>query len=184
MQKNIEIKYNKGSAMIIVVFFFVFISLTILIGIVTPVVREFQIASDNYSSKKSYFIAESGVEDVMYRIKNSMEIGTIGTERTLYIDGYLAPIPTELTDIGGGQKQIITTGSVNSNERTVGLKITTATGVSFNYGVLVGQGGIELMGVERSMGIFMLMGQLQVIVLLLLQALLFLQIVRPLLQIK
>lgn len=144
MKNKIKIKYNEGAAMIIVVLFFMFISLTILIGIVTPVVREFRIASDNFDSKQSYFNAESGVEDMMYRIKNNMDVGTIGTERTLFLNGFFVPIPTEFNDLGGGQKQIITTGDVNSNERTVGLTLTTSTGVSFNYGVLVGQGGVYL----------------------------------------
>jgi len=146
MNKLIKNKTNSGAAMMIVVFFFMFISLTILIGIVTPVVREFRIATSTFDSKQSYFIAESGVEDMMYRVKNSMDVGTIGVDRTLYLDGSFVSIPTELTDIGSGQKQITTTGGVNSNERTVNLTLTTATGVSFNYGVLVGQGGITLGG--------------------------------------
>lgn len=146
MKKIINLKYNKGAAMIIVVFFFMLISLTILFGIVTPVVREFQIARDTYNSKQSYFIAESGVEDMMYRVKNSMDVGTIGVDRVLFLENSFVPIPTEYTDVGGGRKQITTTGNVNSNERTVNLTLTTATGVSFNYGVLVGQGGIDLGG--------------------------------------
>jgi hypothetical protein len=144
MKNIIKIKYNGGAAMITVVIFFMFISLTILIGIVSPVIREFKIASDNFDSKQSYFTAESGVEDMMYRIKNSMNVGTVGSDRTLYMNSTLVPIPTELTDLGGGKKQITTTGDVNSNERTVSLSLTTSTGVSFNYGVLVGQGGVYL----------------------------------------
>lgn len=132
--------------MMIVVFFFVFISLTILIGIITPVVREFRIAQDNFDSKKAYFIAESGVEDIIYRIKNNMNVGTIGTERTLFLDDSFFPIPTELSDLGGGHKHLITTGDIKTNQRTVDLMLTTSTGVSFNYGVLVGPGGVELEG--------------------------------------
>jgi hypothetical protein len=141
-----KIQTNKGAAMMVVVFFFMFISLTILIGIITPVVREFNIASDNFDSKQSYFIAESGVEDMMFRVKNSMNIGTLGSTRTLYLNGLFVPIPTDLTDVGGGQKRITTVGSVDSNERTIELTLSTATGVSFNYGVLVGQGGVTLGG--------------------------------------
>ncbi len=144
MKKESTIQKNKGAAMMIVVFFFMFISLTILIGIVTPVVREFKIASDNYSSKQSYFIAESGAEDLVYRIKNNMETGTMGDNRTLFLNNIYTTIPMELTDIGGGRKQIIATGNVNSNERTVGLTLTTTTGTSFNYGVQSGIGGVYL----------------------------------------
>ena len=146
MKNKIKIKNNGGAAMIIIVFFFMLISLTILFGIVTPVVREFQIAKSTYNSKQSYFIAESGVEDIMYRVKNSMNVGTIGSSRTLYLNNSFVPIPTDLTDLGGGHKEITTTGDVNSNERTVDLVLTTATGVSFNYGVQVGQGGIDMVG--------------------------------------
>lgn len=146
MRKRIKIQKNGGAAMMVVVFFFMFISLTILIGIVTPVVREFKIASDNFSSKQSYFIAESGAEDMMYRIKNNMEVGTIGEDRTLFLNGSFVSVPTSLADLGGGKKQIISMGNVNSNERKVNLILTTTEGVSFNYGVQVGQGGIEING--------------------------------------
>lgn len=146
MKKNIKYKTNSGAAMMIVVLFFMFISLTILVGIITPVVREFKIASNNFGSKQSYFIAESGAEDMVYRVKNNMDIGIIGTDRTLYLNNSFVSIPTTFTDLGGGKKQISTTGNVNSNERTVGLTLTTTTGVSFNYGVQVGQGGIDMNG--------------------------------------
>lgn len=139
-------EYQKGAAMIIVVFFFMFISLTILIGIVTPVVREFRIAGANYDSKSAFFLAESGIEDIMFRIKNNMDVGTIGVDRTLYIDNTYVDIPTEITDLVGSQKQITTMGDVDSHQRKVNLQVTTSTGVSFNYGVLVGPGGVTLEG--------------------------------------
>ena len=146
MKNKKIIKKNKGAAMITLVFFFMFISLTILIGVVTPVVREFRIASENFNSKKAYFVAESGIEDMVYRVKNNMNIGTIGTDRTLFMDNSFLSIPTEFTDLNGGRKQITTLGDVNSNQRKVNLILNTAAGVSFNYGVLVGQGGVELDG--------------------------------------
>lgn len=146
MQEKNKIQKNKGAAMMIVVLFFMFISLTILVGIITPVVREFMISKDNFDSKQAFFIAESGVEDIMYRVKNSMDVGTIGVDRTIYLNDSFFPIPSEYTDIGGGRKQITTTGDINSNQRKVNLTLSTATGVSFNYGVLVGQGGVELDG--------------------------------------
>lgn len=139
-------EYQKGAAMIIVVFFFMFISLTILIGIVTPVVREFRIASANYDSKSAFFLAESGIEDIMFRIKNNMDVGTIGVDRNLYINDTYVDIPTEITDLVGSQKQITTMGDVDFHQRKVNLIVTTSTGVSFNYGVLVGPGGVTLEG--------------------------------------
>ena len=139
MRKNIKYKKNGGAAMMVLVFFFVFISLSILIGIVTPTVREFKIAGDSFKSKQTYFFAESGVEDVLYRLKNSMQ--TNGTETLSLGD---SEATTTITDIGGGQKQISTIGDTNSIQRKVDVTLNTATGVSFNYGVLVGQGGVYL----------------------------------------
>jgi len=139
-----KIQKNGGAAMMVLLFFFVVISITILLGIVTPVVRELKISNDSLDSRKSYFMAESGMEDLMYRIKNSMEVGTLGDDRMLFIDDMNFSIPTTVTEGLGGSKSITIQGDVESRERTVDVSLTTSTGVSFNYGVLVGQGGVFL----------------------------------------
>ncbi|ETB64196.1 MAG: hypothetical protein O210_OD1C00001G0684 [Parcubacteria bacterium RAAC4_OD1_1] len=134
-----RLQKNKGAAMMIVVFFFVIISLTILVGVIFPVVREFGIAKDNIDSKKAYFASESGLEDVLYRVKNGMQVDNI---EDLVIDSTTAQ--TQITDISGGKKQITSLGDQDSHQRKVDIIVSTASGVSFNYGVLVGQGGIYL----------------------------------------
>jgi len=55
-----KIKRNGGAAMLISVVFFLFISLAIISGLVSPTVRELKNATVNLNSKKSYFLAESG----------------------------------------------------------------------------------------------------------------------------
>ncbi len=137
--KNQKLQTNKGAAMIIVVFFFVMISLTLLVGIIFPVVREFNIAKDTIDSKKAYFASESSLEDVLYRVKNGMQVDD--TE-SLIIDNTTAT--TEITDISGGRKQITSTGDEDFHQRKVDAIVSASSGVSFNYGVLVGQGGIYL----------------------------------------
>jgi Tfp pilus assembly protein PilX len=134
-------KTDKGAAMLIVVLFFVFISLTLLVGIVTPVVREFRISSANLESKQAYFLSESGVEDALYRVKNNKQIGS---SETLVLGTSSAT--TAITNLSGGQKDITTVGTDDSHQRKVDLVLSTASGVSFNYGVQVGQGGIDLSG--------------------------------------
>jgi len=144
MLNNKQYKKNGGAAMMILLFFFIIISMTILLGIVTPVVRELKISGDSLDSRKSYFMAESGIEDMIYRVKNGMDAGSIGEDRTIFIDGEFFPIPTVLTDGIGGKKTITIQGDVESRQRTVSTSLTTSSGVSFNYGVLVGQGGVYL----------------------------------------
>lgn len=132
---------NKGAAMMILVFFFVFISVVILAGIINPVVRESRVANNLFASKKSYFLAESGTEDAIYRIRNNKQIS--GAE-TLSIDGDSATL--SITTTGNNQKQIDSIGDSNSRQRKVSVDVTTSTGVSFNYGLLAGIGGIDLSG--------------------------------------
>jgi hypothetical protein len=145
--KENTIQKNKGAAMIIVVFFFMFMSLTILIGIITPVVREFKIASANFDSKKSYFTAESGVEDVLYRIKNSM---MVGSSEDLTIDD--SSTTTTVTDISSSHKEITSLGETGEVERRVFTSVDTGVGASFSYGVLTGGGGFFMSNNSRING--------------------------------
>src|SRR3990167_6822540 len=107
MQKQInkKIKRNSGAAMLISVVFFLFISLAIIAGLVSPTVREFKNASVNLNSKKSYFLSESGSEDAAYRIINNM---TIGSSETITLDSNSAT--TVITSPSGGVKQIVSLG--------------------------------------------------------------------------
>lgn len=130
---------NRGAAMIIVIVFFVFISMTILVGIITPVVREFKIAGTTFSSKNSYYLAESGIEDALYRIRNSRQISAsetlvLGTSSTT----------TTITDISSSQKRIVSLGDADSKQRKIDLTVTTGVGVSFSYGVQTGKGGFSM----------------------------------------
>ena len=139
MKNTNKIQKNTGAAMMIVVIFFMFISLVILTGIVSPVVNEFKIASDNFQSKKAYFIAESGVEDVIYRLKNNLNVGA---SESLTIDG--STTLTSVTDVTNSQKEIVSLGETNSVNRKVSVKVNTGDGVSFSYGVQVGVGGFVM----------------------------------------
>ena len=141
MKNNTKIKYNGGAAMMVLVVFFVFISLTILMGIVSPTVREYRTATDNFKSKQTYFLAESGIEDVVYRLKNSIK-----TAETQILVLGTSQATTTITNIGGGQKKISTLGDTNFLQRKIEVTLTTAVGVSFNYGVQVGEGGFKFTG--------------------------------------
>jgi len=132
---------NSGQAMIITVVFFIFISLAIISGLVGPSVREFKVASEMINSKKSYVLAESGVEDAFYRILKNKPITS---SETITLDSNSAT--TEINTIGGNQKEIISIGDVLNYQRKLNLALTAGAGASFNYGVQVGQGGIDLQG--------------------------------------
>jgi hypothetical protein len=134
-----KLQYNKGAAMMMFVIFVLFGGLTVVIGIVTPVVREFQIAKSTIDSKSAYFLSESGVEDAFYRVKHNRQISS--TE-TIVLGSYTAT--TTITSVGSTEKDIVSLGDVYGNQRTITLVARTGVGTVFKYGSQSGQGGIVL----------------------------------------
>jgi len=142
MKKNSKkIKRNRGAAMLIVVVFFLFISLAIIAGLVSPTIREFRNASVNLSSKQSYFLAESGSEDAVYRILNDI---TIGESEIITLNNNSAT--TNIETIFGNSKQISSLGDVRSFQRETSIALQAGAGVGFNYGIQSGDGGFLLSG--------------------------------------
>ena len=127
--------------MIISVIFLLFISLSLIFGISNSVIREFKITQDVVKSTQSYFTAESGNEDVTYRIKNGK---TVGATESLSLNG--ATTNTTISDIVGG-KEVLSSSNFDNLIRKVKTQLTiSSSGVSFNYGVQAGDGGFSLQG--------------------------------------
>jgi len=139
MKKNLFKNKQEGSALMVVMVLFVGVSLSVGLGLTVPVIRANRIATNNLESKRSYFISESGIEDVYYRMKNSI---IVGASETLTIGSSTATTTT--TDISGGRKTVQSVGITNNRYRTTGLGVSKGEGVSFNYGVQSGRGGIVM----------------------------------------
>ncbi|MES2023385.1 MAG: hypothetical protein V4439_01755 [Patescibacteria group bacterium] len=135
--KNKKIKYNSGAAMLISVIFFLFISLAIIAGLVSPSVREFKIARDYLQSRQSFFLSESAIEDSYYRINNSLPLGSTDT---LTIGSTTATATIVADDVNN--KTITSLGDLSSRQRTNQLKINSNSSVVFAYGTQAGEGGI------------------------------------------
>lgn len=129
-------KKNSGAAMLMSLVFFLFISLAIITGLVSPSVREFKNANVGLNSKQSYFLAESGSEDAVYRILKSK---TIGSSETITLGS--GSTTTTITSIGSSQKVISALGDVFNYQRKVSVTLTAGDGVVFKYGTQSGQGG-------------------------------------------
>lgn len=137
MKKDFKkIRKNGGAAMLISVIFFLFITLAIISGLVSPTVRGFRNANVNLNSKKSYFLAESGSEDAVYRISKNM---TIGGSETITLDSNT--VNTTITTLLGNIKQIVSLGNVSSLERKASVVLKTGNGIVFKYGTQAGEGG-------------------------------------------
>jgi hypothetical protein len=140
MQKDFKkIKRNGGAAMLISVVFFLFITLAIISGLVSPSVREFKNSNDAIKSRQSLFLSESGAEDVYFRLKTAK---SLSSPETLSLNGNTTT--TTITDSGYNQKTITALGNVSQRRRNNKLVLTTGDGVSFSYGVQSGVGGFEI----------------------------------------
>ena len=135
-ETKIKIKKNKGSAMLITVIFFLFISLAIIAGLIGPSVREFKIANDLSRSRQSFVLSESGAEDALYRLRVGK---TIGSAETIVLNGSTAT--TSIVTSGFNEKTITALGDVDLRQRTNKIVLTTGVGVSFKYGIQAGLGG-------------------------------------------
>lgn len=125
--------------MLISVVFFLFISLAIISGLVSPTVREFKNSSDLIKSRQSLFLSESGAEDAYYRLKNAL---AVDSSETITLNNNTAT--TTITDSSYNEKTVIAEGDVSSRERKNKLVLLAGTGVSFSYGVQSGVGGFTM----------------------------------------
>lgn len=129
--------FKKGQATIIATLFFLFISLIVISGSSSLVLKESKIIKNLIFSKESYFLAESGIEDVSYRIMN---LKSVDSTEILKIDDFYAT--TTVVTLDTDQKEITAQGSVFNSIRKIKAKMTTDTSLSFHYGVQMGEGGL------------------------------------------
>lgn len=132
-------KNNKGQIFLMAVVFFVFISLPVIFSFAIPTLSEYKNAIRLLNSKKSYYVAESGVEDVVYRIKKG-ELYDIN--EVLNINGLYAT--TTITNLSGDEKEITSSANFLNSVRKVIVNLTIDEGIAFNYGVQVGNGGFRM----------------------------------------
>jgi len=131
-------KDQAGQAMIGSVLFVLLAGMLLMTGSVNPGVRSSKDATSIDSSLSSFHLAESGVEDVLYRLKNGL---TVSSNEVLSLDGNQTN--TAVTD-SGNSKTITALGNITNYIRKIQAQAVTGTGIAFNYGVQVGQGGFVL----------------------------------------
>src|SRR3990167_3203230 len=127
---------NAGQAILTAVVFFMFVYMIVVSGAYTVSYKESKSSRDFGTSKKSFFMAESGLEDLAYRIIKGKNYDTV---EILSLDGFFAT--TTVADING-DKEITATGTASKMIRRSKIKLANNDGVSFHYGVQVGSGGI------------------------------------------
>ncbi|HEY4508826.1 MAG TPA: hypothetical protein VJC13_00915 [Candidatus Paceibacterota bacterium] len=131
-------KYNKGAAMLVAVIFFLFASLTVVLGIINPILKQAAISKSIIYSKESYYLAEGALEDVVYRLKNNKQVSS--TE-VLSLNGDISTTTVANTVSG---KQVVSLATAMGLSRKMQADVVLGTGISFHYGIQAGDGGFSL----------------------------------------
>ncbi len=136
MIKDKKNHYQRGVVSIIALLVMSSIVAVVVFSIGMTVIIQKQTGKSLLNSKKSYYMAESGMEDAVYRKTKGYNLPS----GTLNLDD--ADIDQTLNTVGN----ITTIDSVSSylnNIRKLRTTLSvTTTGVAFHYGVQVGEGGL------------------------------------------
>lgn len=138
---------RKGFAGLITLLFVVSISLIVVSSFAFVAMREIRITRAAADSVKSYYAAESGIEDAVYRFVAGKQIAS----------GEVVATGTGTTTItiatAGARKTITAAGVSRDAYRTLQAVINeNTTGISFHYGIQVGDGGLSLGGNAEVIG--------------------------------
>lgn len=127
---------NRGEAMITAVIFLLFVSLVVAFAFSSLALKESKIANDLFFSKKSYFLAEGGNGDLVYRILSGRNYSS---EEVISLDGFSA---TTTTISIGDEIEIVSRGDFSEKVRKIKTVLISGVQTSFHYGVQVGEGGV------------------------------------------
>src|SRR3989344_5946789 len=129
-----------GQVLIAVVILFTAILTTVIVGLVSPILSQVQMAKNLQQSKQSVFAAESLAEDLAYRFKTGKQVSA---SESLEVGGAEA---TASVTTGGGMQTITVNGDYFDLERSITISLSQGSGIAFNYGLQAGNGGISLTG--------------------------------------
>ncbi len=124
--------------MLAAVMFVIFAALAVIAGTASPVLRDQVAVQTNNEGKASFYLAESGVEDAAYRLKNNLPISA-SEQITL---GNIVANTTIANNLTG--KTITAEGDLNDLIRKISTNLQAGTGIDFTYAVQVGRGGFQM----------------------------------------
>lgn len=137
---------HRGQAVMTTVVFVFFTSVA-LVGIFSSVaLTESQSARRTLSAEQTYYLAESGIEDVSYRILSGKHYDS---SETLGLNNATT---TTTTTALGNVLTVQSRGNVSGGVRAVEVSLQAGASGTFVYGVQVGRGGIKMENTSRIVG--------------------------------
>jgi len=134
-----QVPPRAGQAALVAVVFMLFLMLSGVFGASAVALKEAKAAEEGNKSRSSFFAAEAGVDDAIYRIKRNKNVSL---SFSLALNG--ATATTTVANLPFNKKEIKSTGNYNNALRGVSSVLSAGTGASFYYGVQVGDGGVSM----------------------------------------
>ncbi len=138
MKKKNRFKNNKSGVVLIATLLVTILLATLAAFFIGSMLAEFRIATSNRSGITSFYVAESGLEEAIFKVKNdasirsALENGTL--DYTLERDPYLllgSSYSVTMQSLAPGEAEIVSTGKFQkgaiSAQRVVKTKIVKAT---------------------------------------------------------
>ena len=135
-----QLNKNKGAISLVMVL----IVMAAMLGVTTTMFlissNELDIIRSSLNTNQSYYAAESGLEDVLLRIKNGW---SIPESYDMYVGDASTTVISSVAV--GGSQTFTSSGEISEQVRKVAVtyEITTDD-VSFNYGAQAGDGGVVI----------------------------------------
>jgi len=134
------INNQKGYVVSITTFFVLILMTSIAISMSSLIVYRQKISTNAVKSTQSYYAAESGIEDAVYRIRNKKQYSanynlTVGQ----------STITVNISDTNANTKTITSQSNLNNIFRNVQAVLNTTTvNPQFYYGAQAGEGGVVM----------------------------------------
>lgn len=137
---------HQGFVVLVNTLIFIALSLFVMYAIAAPLIANNRATDDLLHAKRTLAVANSAVEDALYRMKRQM---TVSPSETLTLAGVTAEISVADTMTG----KVVQAVSIDGDsERAIRVSIAESVGVSFNYGIQVGRGGVQISGGAQVIG--------------------------------
>ena len=128
-----------GAALVLIVMFFVMISISVLQSVTLVAISELRLYNGLANSKFAYVAAEAGLEDIFYR---KITERAVPATQTLILNG--ASSTVNVVNVSATEINVYASGISDRQTRKLYMKINKSINANFPYGAQVGEGGLIL----------------------------------------
>ena len=143
-KKNLQ----SGQTVIVLVLFLLFMSMILVAGGAGLAQADLALSRTLFNSKQVAAMAESGLEDVTYRIRKAMPVG----DTEVLVNNGITATTTIVTDLSSGTKTIDTLADLRDEFRHKTASLFKGDEAEFNYGVQAGNGGFVMENSSKVLG--------------------------------